>query len=163
MREFLICMLLLIQVPVVLADETLRQKILAIAAVGLDANFDRKIGDYTEPVTSIADQLSDILGGPPDEPIRLSKDVYFFSACRLHSCDEKGAVIVDVERRGLLVGTWRHFHCRRDGAQFTCDRTATLSTFYFAGWKQVVEPTEKARYADQLQAWATALAKESER
>jgi len=42
---------------------------------------------------SVLGQARAVLGGPPDAPT-LVGDLYRFTACRLHSCTEKGAVVL---------------------------------------------------------------------
>lgn len=50
----------------------------------------------------IADQQFSVLGGPPDDAVRVA-GLYRFSACRQHSCPEKGAVLL--EPSGKIVAT----------------------------------------------------------
>ena len=42
----------------------------------------------------VAGQQIDVLHGPPDEPTRIG-NLYRFTACRAHSCPEKGAAVLD--------------------------------------------------------------------
>ena len=42
---------------------------------------------------SVRDQAGAVLGGPPDTPIIVG-NLYRFTACRLHSCSDKGAVFL---------------------------------------------------------------------
>ncbi len=42
----------------------------------------------------VADQQIEVLHGPPDEPTRIG-ELYRFTACRAHSCPEKGAAVLD--------------------------------------------------------------------
>ncbi|KQS49330.1 MULTISPECIES: hypothetical protein [unclassified Sphingomonas] len=42
----------------------------------------------------VADQQIEVLHGPPDEPTRIG-ELYRFTACRAHSCPEKGATVLD--------------------------------------------------------------------
>ena len=42
----------------------------------------------------VADQQIEVLHGPPDEPTRIG-NLYRFTACRAHSCPEKGAAVLD--------------------------------------------------------------------
>ncbi|WP_156359355.1 hypothetical protein [Sphingomonas sp. Leaf242] len=42
----------------------------------------------------VADQQIEVLHGPPDEPTRIGA-LYRFTACRAHSCPEKGAAVLD--------------------------------------------------------------------
>lgn len=41
----------------------------------------------------VAAQMIQVLGGPPDRPARPGR-YYRFTACRAHSCDEKGAAVL---------------------------------------------------------------------
>jgi len=42
----------------------------------------------------VAEQQIQVLHGPPDEPTRIGA-LYRFTACRAHSCPEKGAAVLD--------------------------------------------------------------------
>ncbi len=42
----------------------------------------------------VATQQIEVLHGPPDEPTRIG-ELYRFTACRAHSCPEKGAAVLD--------------------------------------------------------------------
>ena len=53
---------------------------------------------------TMLDQVSAVLGGPPDEPVNFSDGLVRFSACRGHSCDEKGAVVLTTEGEIVAVG-----------------------------------------------------------
>jgi hypothetical protein len=39
-------------------------------------------------------QVIDVLGGPPEEPVKVGDGLLRFAACRAHSCPEKGAVFL---------------------------------------------------------------------
>ncbi len=52
-------------------------------------------------VAGTGDQLIEVLGGPPDRPTKVGP-YFLFSACRAHSCDEKGALLIDA--KGALAG-----------------------------------------------------------
>ena len=60
---------------------------------------------------SRVDQVREVLGGPPDDAKLLPDGSILFGACRAHSCDEKGAVIV---KSGNILGVAvLNFHCSR--------------------------------------------------
>ncbi|HXH14545.1 MAG TPA: hypothetical protein VNJ10_00260 [Sphingomonas sp.] len=46
----------------------------------------------------VAAQQIEVLGGPPEEPTRIG-ELYRFTACRAHSCPEKGAAVLDTAGR----------------------------------------------------------------
>jgi hypothetical protein len=47
----------------------------------------------------LSDELRAVLGGPPEESQRLADGSYFFTACRAHECDNKGAVVLSPQGR----------------------------------------------------------------
>ena len=47
----------------------------------------------------LSDELQAVLGGPAEEPQRLADGSYFFTACRAHECDNKGAVVLSPQGR----------------------------------------------------------------
>lgn len=68
--------------------------------------LERFLGDrqaaYLHARGPVRDQAEAVLGGPPDTPVVFG-NLYRFTACRAHSCDEKGAVIVTRGGRVLAV------------------------------------------------------------
>jgi tetratricopeptide (TPR) repeat protein len=61
-------------------------------------------GDLLGYQTSMTEIIDQVLGGPPD-PVHLEEDRFlWFSACRAHSCEEKGFFWFDLkEKRGIAV------------------------------------------------------------
>lgn len=59
---------------------------------------------------SLYEQAKEVLNGPPDEPTRLSDKSWIFTACRSHSCPEKGAVVLSSKGDIIAVGIL-HFSC----------------------------------------------------
>lgn len=59
-------------------------------------------------------EMVEVLGGPPHDPVKWNGR-YIFSACRAHSCDEKGAVVLtptgQIEALAMIwypcAGKWR--------------------------------------------------------
>lgn len=79
-----------------------------------DHGFQAELRDFTHDLPSryyrspsFYAQARDLLGGPPDHRRRIGPGRHLFTACRPHSCDEKGAVVVNAQgqitARGLLV------------------------------------------------------------
>ncbi|WP_149999633.1 hypothetical protein [Iodidimonas gelatinilytica] len=64
---------------------------------------DRPAGWLYENGTMLG-QVNTVLGGPPDEPVYFSDNLVRFSACRPHSCDEKGAVVLTTDGEIVAVG-----------------------------------------------------------
>ncbi len=60
----------------------------------------------------IIDQVFAVLGGPPGNPVHFAPDLIRFSACRAHSCDEKGSVILTSKGQIKALGIL-HFACSR--------------------------------------------------
>lgn len=75
------------------------------------------------PNGKVADQLIDVLHGPPDDAVKLADGLIRFAACRAHSCPEKGAAFLspDGTIRGVAI---LHFACARADA---CDDDYTLT------------------------------------
>ena len=55
-------------------------------------------------------QVIDVLGGPPDDKVELPSGLLRFSACRPHSCDEKGAVFLTPDGTIEVIAIL-HFNC----------------------------------------------------
>ena len=77
--------------------------------------------------TFVADQIIEVLGGPPDPPQKIGA-LYRFTACRAHSCDEKGVAVLDADGRidalGILHTACAHRHPAND-----CFAHVTLNLF----------------------------------
>lgn len=57
----------------------------------------------------LSDQQIDVLGGPPDTPTRFGR-LYRFTACRAHSCTEKGAIFMEPDAR-IVATAILHSDC----------------------------------------------------
>ena len=54
----------------------------------------KRTASYLYKDGDVAAQQLDVLGGPPEAPTRIG-ELYRFTACRAHSCPEKGAAVLD--------------------------------------------------------------------
>lgn len=84
---------------------------------------DRPAGWLYEDGTML-EQVAAVLGGPSKEPVYFSDGLVRFSACRWHSCDEKGAVVLTTEGEIIAIGVI-HFDLSR---QYTGHRMLTILT-----------------------------------
>ncbi|MFZ4690161.1 MAG: hypothetical protein ACOYLS_13045 [Polymorphobacter sp.] len=82
-------------------------------------------GDYLMPNALVWKQAREALGGPPEEPLRLKDVSLLFSACRAHSCPEKGAMVVTPAGK-IRAAALLHYRCTRAG----CANNARLALFY---------------------------------
>jgi hypothetical protein len=94
------------------------------------------------------DQVLDALGGPPDEPTRIGAR-YRFTACRLHSCTEKGAAVLEPDGR-LVAAAILHSECALPNAGPQCFAKETLTVF-------VRNPRDETQVIANLTAWAQAV------
>lgn len=78
----------------------------------------------SEGRTSAADDAIEALVAPTGQPTRLKDDSWFFAACRAHSCDEKGGIILAPDGRILAIAIV-HYAC----GSGNCDKDATLAIF----------------------------------
>lgn len=100
--------------------------------------------DYLYPA-SLAEQQLAVLGGPPDAPERIG-GLYRFTACRQHSCAEKGAVVLDPTGR-LVATAILHSACAVTRPTEDCSTHYVLSVF-------VSDPSASKPVVDDLGAWA---------
>lgn len=113
----------------------------------------RRGGGYIEPGWSAAKQVAAGLSGPPGDKVRLGDGARLLHACRLHSCDEKAAVVVSRDNRIAAAGLI-HFRChdvvsaaeqrRRPKSGIDCDKAPTLTLFL----------SRDLVWRDALEAWA---------
>ena len=90
------------------------------------------------PNGEVADQVVEVLHGPPDAPVMLGPDLVRMAACRGHSCPEKGAAFLTLAGRILAVAVL-DFHCAK-----RCEDAPSLE----------VITREPARFVPLSRAWA---------
>lgn len=93
------------------------------------------IGDFNTPQQSVIDALKESLSGPPDETVTLDGGLTRISGCRLHSCDEKGALIVAPSGMVVAAG-FIHFSCSNasaDAAGRQCSATPKVTILVPSG------------------------------
>lgn len=75
----------------------------------------------------VSDQAIDVLGGPPDRPTKIGR-FWRFTACRAHSCSEKGAAVIapngEIEALAIL-----HSDCAEVTRPTDCFAHDTLTIF----------------------------------
>jgi hypothetical protein len=87
----------------------------------------KRRADYLYPNGSVADQMIDVLGGPAGSPDRLGSN-YLFTACRAHSCGEKGAAVLASD--GAIVAlAILHGACAKTPSPDHCYAHDTLTIF----------------------------------
>ena len=91
----------------------------------LQTFFGKARGDYLMPDTLVWKQAREALGGPPDAPLRLKDGNLLFTACRAHSCPEKGALVVTPAGQ-IRAAALLHYFCTPAG----CAGNARLALFY---------------------------------
>lgn len=153
-RNRAIASLILCIVPTyVFAVDGQRPPPIPLVYKSLRSNFGSISGNYVVPGKSVADQIIEALTGPRAPVERLGNGEYLLSGCRLHSCDEKAALIFLQSGEVVTVGLI-NFHCRRartsrkalDGE--TCDREPKFDVF--------MHPTASGTDALQrLEKWGT--------
>jgi hypothetical protein len=63
----------------------------------------------TRKAWKISDSMRSVLGGPPDTVIQLDNGYIVASACRAHSCDEKGMLIYDPATNSIAFAMLHYF------------------------------------------------------
>jgi hypothetical protein len=124
-----------------------------------DKSFGRKVKAFLGKGTadylyhsSLGEQQIEVLGGPPDPPTKIG-NLYRFTACRPHSCPEKGAVVFDPS--GTIVATAiLHSACGMPHRTDDCPIHNTLAVF-------VSDPDKSKPIVDDLTAWAKAQVQSS--
>jgi hypothetical protein len=104
----------------------------------------RRRASYLDRSGLISDQILDVLGGPPDDAQKIGGR-FRFTACRAHSCEEKGAAVLEPDGR-LVALAILHAGCGARHSANDCFAHQTLNIF-------VRDPKEQA-VIDNLSAWA---------
>jgi hypothetical protein len=105
---------------------------------------------YESPVS---DQVLEVLGGPPDDVQRIG-GLYQFTACRAHSCEEKGAAVLQANGRVVALGVL-HTACGLPHHANDCFAHFTLTLFVRTG-------QEHGAVVDSLTDWAKEMIGESD-
>ena len=114
----------------------------------------RTRGSYLDRDGPVIDQAIEVLHGPPDPPKRLTDGSWLFTACRAHSCPEKGAVALSKTGQVLAFGILS-FDCHRAPAgKPRCDDGPSLTLF--VPHAVVRAPTA---YSTAIVQWARSSAK----
>jgi hypothetical protein len=100
--------------------------------------------DYLGWDATVAVQLMEVLGGPSDDVTRIGSR-YRFTACRHHSCFEKGAAVLEPNGRIIALGII-HTACTKKTRDYDCSKHNTLSIFMKTPEDKVV--------IDNLAGWA---------
>lgn len=87
-------------------------------------NGQQIIGDFNTPSQSVTDALKQGLSGPPEEMVALEGGLTRISGCRLHSCAEKGALIVAPSGMVVAAG-FIHFNCSDSSPEVTARQCST--------------------------------------
>ncbi len=72
--------------------------------------FAKMYADFHVPNNRVSTAILDSLNMISDGTLR--NGLVTFDGCRPHSCDEKGAVTLDVQTKRLVAVALRHFNCR---------------------------------------------------
>lgn len=75
----------------------------------------------------LADQQFAVLGGPPETSVRMG-DLYRFTACRAHSCDEKGVAVLRPDGTIVALGIL-HSACVQSAPPEHCSSHLALTVF----------------------------------
>jgi len=82
-------------------------------------------GSYLWAADLVSAQALEALGGPPDDLQPLDNGLTLASACRAHSCPEKGAVLL--QGNGVVAAALINFKCH--GEPMECAEDPTLTIF----------------------------------
>jgi hypothetical protein len=104
----------------------------------------RRRASYLGRPGGLADQMIEVLGGPPDDPTKIGSR-FRFTACRAHSCDEKGAAVLEPDGR-LVALAILHSACGAPHAANDCFAHETLDIF--------ARSPVGADVVDNLSSWA---------
>lgn len=126
----------------------------------LGAGFGQQRADLVLPGQPLERQLRELLSGPPEAPVQLPGGLLLEAGCRLHSCDEKAAVISAGAGGRVLGIAARHFRCHAGSrGQTQCERAPTLSIWIVRHGRAAGREPE---VTEALRAWGRAAGYRSE-
>lgn len=108
---------------------------LSIARKLIDTSFTGQHADYLYPNGDLAEQMKEVLGKTLSMAY-LKANLVFIAGCRIESCTETGAIVIDLSKRKILSIGVRHFHCRKQSPadsreETNCDVEPTIDQFSF--------------------------------
>ena len=120
--------------------------------------FDRAIhafvgdrqADFLYKGHSVAEQAIDVLGGAPDDAARIGP-YWRFTACRAHSCGEKGAVVLLPDGKIVAIGIL-YSRCESSQPGPACYAHDTLTLFVRDAGPDVIR---------NLKSWGDVAARDS--
>ena len=118
-----------------------------------DADFEQALGlflgdrqaAYFYERGPVRDQAMAVLGGPPDTPVSV-ENLYRFTACRAHSCSEKGAVVLTPGGQIMAVAIL-HTVCATSPRPPRCTLKTRLAVYLHPD-------TDRALIVSDLSLWA---------
>jgi hypothetical protein len=140
-----------------------RKELLRLADSALEHYFGSADGDYSDPGT-VVDQISGIIGGAPDPEVTLPDGRTFFSACRVQSCPEKAAEVVDLRTKRVFALGVIHFHIRPDGPKtefgqrYTGFQEPILTIFVFRTPSRSPDDVLVTSAVERIKTWAQSVA-----
>lgn len=75
--------------------------------------FGTQRGDYIFPNKSMVDQFGEALSGPRETSEKKEGSITFVTGCRLHSCEEKGAIVYGKDGEIKAAGL-THYACSQN-------------------------------------------------
>ena len=96
----------------------------------------------------VRDQAIAVLGGPPDAPV-LVEGLYRFTACRPHSCSEKGAVVLTPGGQIMAVAIL-HGSCATVPRPARCSSERRLAVFLHTDADQALIVGDLSRWAEDV-------------
>lgn len=110
--------------------------------------------------------------GISHDPKSIADGYVFMDGCRVQSCNEKAAVMVDMRAKHLQAASLLHFNCRltaytqddlkaiaegkRLSSKTDCDREATLEMFLIRRHTTSTKPVDENKLLEEMRQWGKA-------
>jgi hypothetical protein len=124
-----------------------------------DAGFEQALGRFLGDrqasylyLGPLRDQAMAVLGGPPDTPV-FGGNLYRFTACRAHSCMEKGAVVLTPSGQIMAVAIL-HTACAASPGPTRCAEKRRLAVYLHHGADRHLIVGDLSRWAEDAVAGA---------
>lgn len=127
---------------------------MSVVATSLQQGLGAMRGSYLMPDALVSSQILQSIG-IPDRTERLDDGNYLLSGCRMHSCDEKAAIIANPDGK-MVASALIHFHCHVvRGGEVDCDSAPRLTLF-------LKSDPHRDILSQELKSWARRVATVSE-
>ncbi|MRV76464.1 hypothetical protein GJ700_32610 [Duganella sp. FT92W] len=156
--------------PVLAATSVPADEILELVRQDAKPAFGEMKEDIYLPDVKISSALLELLGPSINESPEAFGNYMMIYGCRVQSCTEKAAVIVDFEKKRIAAAGLINFHCKKSTekgenrlkSRVSCEKSPILNTYLFTGKNKTQDDNNSDLLLSKIHQWATTHSYERE-